>query len=321
MRTFFYGLSLSVTLILANCSMNGLHSKYENYKELHENAGSENYEVNSVFSEEYTIEEVLLDKKKSQLIIYGETNPIKEEGRKFNSLKVSSTGDIIEDGPSHKILKDGTLKGYNFYINWIINGDTTKHRYVTPFADNNYDPREWLLEFKHWYDEAAASYYFNGTYYLKIDSKWNAIDKNFEVENFNFDKHFPNKYSEIRMVEFEDRSPSYVIPPEERDSSLIKQMDYESVFEKEVESAGGWTSSTYSAGWWYMHIYMPGGDTLRIKRFSSYRSPDMKLYKISEQYGGRNDVLFIVLRPKDAHPEQVGGMYVVRPRELGNKNK
>ena len=97
-------------------------------------------------------------------------------------------------------------------------------------------------------------------------------------------------------------------------------MAYESVFDKEVESAGGWSSSTYSAGWWYMQIYMPGGDTLRVKRFSSYRGPDMKLYKIPEQHGGREDVLFIVLEPKDAHPEQVGGMYVIRPRALGKKD-
>lgn len=65
---------------------------------------------------------------------------------------------------------------------------------------------------------------------------------------------------------------------------------------------------------------MPGGDTLRIKRYSDIRNPHMKLYNVPQQYGGRKDVLFIVLEPKDAHFEQVGGMYVVRPRKLKENN-
>ena len=321
MRICFSLVSLLLLLILSNCSMNGLGNKYDEYEELHKHEGNEKHEVSTILAKDYELVHVTLNKDKKQIIIGGKTNPIKEEEKESKRLKLSINGKILAEGITNAgVLEDGTLKGYDFYSNWIINGDTTKHRYVKPFSDKDYEPEKWLLKFKEWYDRATASYYFNGTYYLKINDKWNAVDKNFNVENFNFDKHFPDKYAEVRMIELEDRSPSYVIPPEERDSSLIKQIDYESVFEKEVESAGGWSSSTYSAGWWYFQIYMPGGDTLKVKRFSSYRGPEMKLYKIPERHGGREDVLFIVLEPKDAHPEQVGGMYVIRPRALGKKD-
>ena len=287
--------------------------KYHDYEELHKHEGTTKYEVEKIFSEEYAVEEVLLDKKKSQLVVYGETNPIKEEERKWNSLKISVTGKIIEDGPSHKILKDGTLKGYDFYSNWIINGDTTKHEYLHPFSNKDYDPKEWLHAFKEEYDRALASYYFNGTYYLKIDSKWNAIDKNFEVENFNFDKHFPDKYANVRMIELDDRTPDFSRSEAQRDTTLWTYHGYE---EADSEEGVGLNPINFSAGWHYLQLKMPGAEPLKIKRYGSM-GVNMHTYVIPDSLGGREDVVFIVQEPSDLYPDrEYGGMYVVRPRKV-----
>ncbi|MCV6628224.1 MAG: hypothetical protein OIF50_00025, partial [Flavobacteriaceae bacterium] len=71
-----------------------------------------------------------------------------------------------------------------------------------------------------------------------------------------------------------------------------------------------------SAGYYFFNLHMPGGDTIKIKRFGSM-GWNMKLYQIPPQYGGRNDVVFLVQTPElDLFPnKEWGGMYVVRPRD------
>ena len=292
--------------------------KYNDYKELHEHEGNEKYEIFTILSKDYEIVHMTLNKDKKQIIIGGKTNPIKEEERETKRLKLSVNGRILAEGITNAgVLKDGTLKGYDFYSNWIINGDTTKHRYLKPFADKNYDPKEWLYAFKDEYDRASASYYFNGTYYLKIDNQWNAIKKNFDVENFNFDKHFPDKYADVRMIELEDRTPDFSRGPTQRDTSLWTYHGYE---EADSESGVGLNPINFSAGWHYLQLKMPGAEPLKIARYGSM-GVNMHTYIIPDSLGGREDVVYIVQEPSDLYPgREHGGMYVVRPRELGEES-
>ena len=113
-----------------------------------------------------------------------------------------------------------------------------------------------------------------------------------------------------------------------RESLIIKKMlsgkispEEKAFFEDEIENdpflreaLEGLNQYNYSTGWWYLEIYMPF-DTIRIKRYSNYKRPELKLYKIPAASGGRNDVLFIVQKPEKLYPEQVGGMYAIRPRD------
>ncbi len=47
---------------------------------------------------------------------------------------------------------------------------------------------------------------------------------------------------------------------------------------------------------------------------------NMQFYKMPVTHGGRNDVVFIVQEPNEMYPnKEFGGMYVVRPRNLEQK--
>jgi len=120
---------------------------------------------------------------------------------------------------------------------------------------------------------------------------------------------------DVRMVALENLSPIhyYAAPEEELDTSLIKRIAYKSTFlEKEN---WGLITNNYSAGWWYLEIYMPNNEVIKIKRYSYFEDPELGLYKIPKEYGGRDDVLFIVQEPNSMHMEQVSaGMYVIRPK-------
>ena len=283
--------------------------EHRNYEELHEHKGNKKYEVVTIVPENKEAAYIHYDTVAQNFVLDAYYEPVKKEDSTYQVLKVNKFGTVKDTFDIHTILKDGTMWDWKYCNNWIINGDTSKHSYIRPLTEKEEkDPDKWIEVFRDLYAKASNVYIYEGLgeYYFEVDKEWYKLGYNEAVNNA-FNDRFPAKFSNVRMIELEDRSPSYVIPPEERDSSLIKQIDYESVFEKEVESAGGWSCSTCSAGWWYFQIYMPGGDTLKVKRFSSYRGPDVKLYKIPEQYGGRNNVLFIVLQPKDAHPDQVAG--------------
>ena len=41
----------------------------------------------------------------------------------------------------------------------------------------------------------------------------------------------------------------------------------------------------------------------------------LMLYSIPHAYGGRQDVLFVVQNPEEIFMSQVGGMYVIRPKD------
>lgn len=176
------------------------------------------------------------------------------------------SGDIDDKGPIYTLLKDGTLWYTDHYNNWVINGDTSKHKYLYPFADKNYNPEKWLMELKDKYDKASVFYYYNGRYFLKINNKWSEIDKNSDIENFNFDKHFPYKYTNVRMIELEDRTPDFSRSAFQRDTSRWTHHGYE---EANSESGSGLNPINFSAGWHYLQLKMPGSEPLKIARYGS----------------------------------------------------
>lgn len=317
MRIYQHIFGFLLLTLLTNCSM----KEYGDYKELHKHNGNEKYEIVTLVKLNEEVKQVIFDSTANNLIVQAFHDPVKSEDYYSYTLKINHFGSEHGRSGTNRILKDGTDWYKNTYSKWIINGDTTKKRYEYPINKNEAEDKEtWFENFKHLYENSSYVYIFQSEYYFNVDSQWHKLWYNEMALENNFQQLFPPKEEQkVRMVELEDRSPAYYVPPEERDSSLIREIDYEPVHSEEVNQ--GWNSRTYSAGWWYLQVFMPGGDTLRIKRYSDIRNPRMKLYKIPEQYGGRDDVLFIVQEPKDAHMEQVGGMYVVRPRELKADNR
>ncbi|WP_139278129.1 hypothetical protein [Pseudozobellia thermophila] len=227
---------------------------------------------------------------------------------------------------SNLLLKDGTISASDYYSNWVINGDTTEHKYLDPFSNkeiedpydfkaNEQDPEKWLEKFKELYSHAQYVYVYLGMYYLKVNHKWYWMEANLEGLPDNLKQQYPPKEDQdVRMVELENLAPVWYHKGfKDRDTSLIKMVDYESTYFEKVDQ--GLNQYGFSAGWWYLEVYMPLGDTLRIKRYSYFEDPELKLYKVPKEYGGREDVLFIVQKPEELFPEQVGGMYAIRPRD------
>ena len=297
------------------------------FQETHKHKGSKNYEILEIFDNKFEVKKIELDTHSEQAVVYGKTNPADKDKFTSNRLKTSILGDITDKGITNaEIQKDGSMHGFDFYSNWIIDGDTIKHKYIDPFSNKEINdpyefeskeknPEKWLAKFKEVYDKASYVYESSWNYFLKIDKKWYFIKYNLDVVNDDFvNKHPPKQEQEPRIHELENLAPLwYHKSSKERDTSLIKMIDYESTFY--TEENFGLVKRGYSAGWWYLEVYMPLGDTLRIKRYSDFEDPDLKLYKIPAAYGGRKDVLFIVQKPNKTHIEQVGGMYAIRPRD------
>lgn len=312
--------------------MNSKHSTVEHstFKELHKHTGSENYEVLELLYNKLEIARPEFDLVNEQLVVYGKNNPAFEKDFHSQRLKISILGDIIDSGVTNAELKsDGSLHGFDFYSNWIVNGDTIKHKFNDPFSnkeiENPYEfeaqvknPEKWMEKFIKCYNESDYTFiYVNSTiYFFRIDNKWYFMEANVKGLPNNLEYQYPPKEEKgVRMVDLVDIAPKYYHPQQgTNDNGLIKLKEYESTFfEKEEQGLG---SYSFSAGWWYLEIYMPLGDTLRIKRYSNYEDPELELYKVPAAYGGREDVLFIIQKPEEMFPEQVGGMYVIRPRDI-----
>lgn len=311
-------------LVLTSCTMKLDRSKFQ---ELHKNEGSENYEIIELFDNKFETTEPMLDSIGDEIVVYGKTNPLLEKDFLSRRIKISLLGNIVGKGITNASLKeDGSLHGSDFYSNWIITGDTVKYRYLDPFSNKEIDhpyefnakeknPEKWMKKFKEIYAKAHYVYIdVNAViYYFKIENKWYLMEAELEGLPENLEKQYPpKKNQDTRMLELKDLSPDFSVPPEERNIHLVKEVGYESTYEEEVDK--GVFSYGFSAGWWYLEINMPFGDPIRIKRYSDFKSPNLQLYKIPAAYGGRNDVLFIVQKPEELFPEQVGGMYVIRPR-------
>ena len=304
------------------------HSKFQ---ELHKHKGSSNYEVVEIIPKINESDYLEIDSITNNLYVnsFFEPKSKNSDEIEYNTLRLDLLGNLEDSYKAHSKLKDGTMWNSDYYVNWIINGDTIKHRYIDPFSKKKIDshpyefevkekkPEKWLEKFTETYNRSQYVFLNMSDYYFKMDNVWYFIDgyDMGEANKINIKEKYPPKENQnIRIVELENLAPLWYHEGfKERDTTLIKMMDYESTFYKEENF--GLIKQGYSAGWWYLEIYMPLGDTLRIKRFSDFEDPDLELYKVPAAYGGREDVLFIVQKPKDSHMEQVGGMYVIRPRD------
>ncbi|WP_289064288.1 hypothetical protein [uncultured Zobellia sp.] len=310
---------ISYILLIAltyNCTMN--NNDYKDYNELHKHEGSENYEVTVIVPEQNEAGYIHFDTIGHHIVVDSYYESITGKNSVFKSLKVNTNGKIIDNYEIDGILKDGTMKAYDYYSNWIINGDKTKHDFINPLtSEEQKNAESWLQKFKELYNSASYIYESSWNYYFKIDGSWYEIKYNLDVVNDDFvAQHPPRQNQNVRMVQFRDLCPDFFKSRDKRDTSFVDIVGYE---ETDSEKGSGLNPISYSAGNYYLNLYMSLGDTIKIKRHGSM-GVNMQFYKIPVTQGGRNDVVFIVQEPNEMYPDrELGGMYVVRPRNLDQK--
>ncbi|HET8735297.1 MAG TPA: hypothetical protein VFM69_01740 [Pricia sp.] len=284
---------------------------YSQYQELHQHDGSENYEITIIFPKEYEVYEVLMDTVMKQLNVAGNTNPIDKKETKGGRRKISNMGKVLDEGPICRILRDGTIKYYDTYFNWVFDGDKNEYTFKNPLSANDQkDPEKWLKKFIELYEKASYIYESSWEYHFKIEGEWYKMEYNLDVVNEEFVEQFPPKENEdVRFMELRDLRSGKM----EKDTTLLQLVGYE---ETDSEEGVGFNPISFSAGHYFMELYMPLGDTIKIKRHGSMGT-NMQFYKIPVTKGGRNDVVFIVQEPNEMYPNrEFGGMYAVRPRSL-----
>jgi len=143
------------------------------FQELNKHKGTENYEVVELCDKKSEIETpILFDKQNKNIIVKAyKKQPLGKRGL-YHTKRITNLGESIEVlDNSYRILKDGTIWGGDFYINWIINGNSTKQRNIDPFSNkeikntykyeiNEKDPQKWLLKFKELYAKSQYIYIY-----------------------------------------------------------------------------------------------------------------------------------------------------------------
>lgn len=315
-------------LMLISCNMNDKHTfDKSQFQELYQHEGSANYDVETIYQKDYEVFGLSLYIVDSVVTSYGRTNPLNKKDVDSKRYKISPMGAIMAEGPTDAAPEaDGSMFGFDFYSNWLIEGDTTKHKFIDPFSGKRIediyefeaqekDVEKWMEKFTELYSEADYVYRDMSFFYFKVEDLWYFMDDTLDETSDDLREMYPPKEpKKPKLIDLPDLAPKNFHNPKNRfDTDLIKMIGYESTFfEKEDQGLG---SYSFSAGWWYLEIYMPLGDTIRIKRYSNYEDPELQLYEVPSAYGGREDVLFIIQKPEELFPEQVGGMYVIRPRD------
>jgi len=289
--------------------MCNLRKDYNSHQELHKHDGTKNYEVSSIFKKEFEILELYLDTVSKQLNIAGRTNPIYTDEIEGGRKKISALGEVLDNGPGYHALKDGTLEYYDSYFNWIINGDKSEYGFKNPLNENEQKDSEiWLEKFLKLYNQATYIYESAWNYRFKVSDIWYKMDYNQDIVNDEFvKKHPPIENKDVRLLELRDLRSGKM----DKDTTLVNIIGYQ---ETDSEDGGWFNPISYSAGNYFIELYMPLGDTIKIKRHGSM-GINMQFYKMPVTQGGRNDVVFIVQEPNEMYPDkEFGGMYVVRPR-------
>ena len=305
----------TIMILLSYCTMkpdNKINT--EEYQELHFYSGNQTYEIVELISKKNLVKYLQFDTIQNLLVLKSYFKCEDKTQNTYETLKIDIIGgkQIFDD--IGRILKDGTMWNRQYYQNWIINGDVEKKEFFDPLTDDQKKKeKKWLELFDEIYMNSSLVYIYNSRYFFKNDDLWYKINDIHQIMSSEFLSKYPAKVNDSRMIELKDLCPSFGIALEKRDTSLTKEMKYESTF---FEKSKRGRAFNFSAGWWYLDMYLPGGDTLKIKRYASYRNPALKVYKIPKEHGGRDDVLFIVQEPSEMLKEQVGGMYVIRPKNI-----
>lgn len=302
--------------IIISCNMKTapLPINIKEYSELGsiDNSGKE-YVVEEIINKKYEIGYTFFDKIENRIITdaYYKQDDIHD----YSSKKIALDGKILSECNINNILADGTMWDRHYFQNWIIDDDTTKHTYLDPLTDEERrKPKKWLEKFEQMYDMATVVYEKGWSYYMKIEGLWYKFGQNLEVNSQEFERQYPIKFDTVRMQKLETNiSPSFGVAPEKRDTSLLVERLYISeMFEKSERGSG----FSFSAGWWYFDLFLPNGDTLKFKRYASIRNPDLKIFQIPEEHGGRKDVYYIIQEADEMLKEQSGGMFIIKPANM-----
>ncbi|USD26876.1 hypothetical protein [Flagellimonas marinaquae] len=294
--------------------------EYNDHQELHNHKGTEHYEVTTLISSKNEPYYIQFDSIQKLLIVKSSFDANK--GRGFNTYetaKINTLGIKEEafDDIDH-ILNDGTMWDGDYYRNWIINGDKTKHKYLDPLTqEEKNDAEKWRKKFISYYNRATYVHESSWSYYMKINKEWFKFKMNLEVINDEFAKqHPPKENEEVRMIKLKDLTPDFFSSEErEKNKGFMELVGYEET-ERE-KSSQILNPIEHSAGHYIINVHLPKGDTLKIRNFGSMY-PNLKTYKIPKEHGGRDDVIFMVQEPdQELYPNQKwGGMYVIRPRKM-----
>lgn len=288
---------------------------YTDYQELHKHKGTEHYKVTTLISNKNEVGYTFFDTINKNIIT--DSYFKYEDNRKYESLKIDSNGIVLDNSRISTILKDGTKWNSEYYSNWIINGDKTKHKYKDPLTpEEKNDADKWFRKFKKLYTQATSVYLDLSDYYFKIKSEWYYVES-FDMGeklDINIKKDYPEKYVNPRMIELQDLMPDFFSEKSRgKTKGFIELNNYQ---ESERKEGTGINPIVGSAGYYMIDIIMPKGDTIKIKNYG-VMYPNLKTYKIPNKYGGSDDVIFLIQEPnKSRYPLKQGGMYVIRPRKM-----
>ena len=230
----------------------------------------------------------------------GFTNPLNPNDVRGDRRKISSLGSVLDKGPDYKMLPDGTIKYYRNYYNWAIDGDKTKHTFRNILQDEeSKNPQKWLEKFEKLYSIASYVYIDISDYLFKINGVWYLVESFQKGKELGIDLKIPyppKENQDVRLMELRDLRSGKM----DKDTTLVNIIGYQ---ETDSEDGGWFNPISYSAGNYFIELYMPLGDTIKIKRHGSM-GINMQFYKMPVTQGGRNDVVFIVQEPNEMYPDK-----------------
>ncbi|WP_212906735.1 hypothetical protein [Capnocytophaga stomatis] len=312
-----------------------LQEELRQYKFLHENPGSKNYEVVELIPRNQKLYKLRLDTIGKKLLISGV--PYEEwrerDNDAYTSIKTDFEGNIVgyPDGGGRFLLNDGTIlsstKGYN---NSFVSDDATWYPLIQlPFEFKigyyteeykryvHQDLDKWFKIFKDLYDKAEYVHLDHDDYFLKYEGKWYWMKYPSKEVGYDddaayqrilaFAEQYPAREPASRFIELTNP-----VDPFDQWGYDVRVRKYEPV----DEQGGSWFNPiSYSAGYFYYALVLDNNEFIYIKRYSAY-DPRTFIYEVPEKYSGyKGKVLFIMQEPRESDPEAYGGLYVIRPRK------
>ncbi len=290
--------------------------EYTEYKDLHKHQGTKQYDVITLFKDNFIIEEKLIENKQKIISLLGENE------KDILRQKVDFFGNVKNKKEYwYRTLQEGTLWTGKHYLNWLLNNDEIEHKYIDPFTNQEIedhfkfkntekDFKKWFLKFKEFYKNSQYIYIYMSYYYFKRDNKWYIMEASYyDQEPKNFRDHYPAKINpeEIRMVELTESMEPLM------KQGVIKVVAY---IEQDSESGVGLNPINFSSGYYMLELHLPQGDTLKFRRYGAMGvSSEMFVYQIPKELGGSNEVFFIEQEPNEMYPDKsFAGFYAIRPK-------
>jgi len=271
--------------------------------------GSKNFEVKMLTEDSQSIyQDFLYDTLRNIVILHT-----------YKFYKINNNGTVADTTITRGmgLYDNGIINTTTELCEWLINGDSSfiiPKQVPSPRGSNSFEIFD--------EDYQNAEYYVRpqgGEPIFKINGKWIKYGLPFNTELNKYlatdesKKKYPIKPAN-RFIPMQEIGPDFGVAPEKRDTSLLKSLGY-AVVDKETED-WGITKHNYSAGFYNMELYLPGGDTLRFRHFGAL-GINLEVFRVPKEYGGRDDVFFIAQDPNPLYPElSTGGVYVIRPRYL-----